>query len=214
MLYQTNSKMRTITKVLYSYDELSPEAQEKARADKEEEMRENEQHEAFHWACDDCALFEPAHTEMAELFGEDYYDRNLTPDGKYGQFVFKNNRRNIGYDGGNSSVFIGDALEITNEKMFKTWLGIPDIFQDRVEYEIERFGNFQTTIEFTHEFREDDPRASMLNDILDRAEDKFNAHLWVIGDRIEKGIECYFESDNVEARLEDAEFDEEGNIQE
>ena len=206
--------MRTITKVLYNYDELSPEAQEKARADKEEEMRENEQEEAFRWAIDDCALFEPAHTEMAELFGEDYYDRNLTPDGKYGQFVFKNNRKGIGYDEDRSSVFIADALEITNEKMFKTWLGIPDIFQDRIEYEIERFGRYQTTIEFTHEFREDDPRASMLNEILDRAEDKFNAHLSEIADRIERGIECYFESDNVEARLEDAEFDEEGNIQE
>jgi hypothetical protein len=206
--------MRTITKTLYEFDELSEEAKDKARSDKEEEMRENEQHDAFQWAIDDCSLFEPPHTEMAALLGEDYYDRNK--HGEYGQFVFKNTRKGISYSAGNDMVAIADALEITNDQMFKTWLGVPEIFHSHVTYNIENFGrnqSKQTTIEFEHDYMGDDPRASLLAEILDKAQDKFNNHLWSIGDRISNGIECYFESDNVESRLEDCEFDEEGNIQ-
>jgi hypothetical protein len=203
--------MRTITKTLYEFDELSEEAKDKARSDKEEEMRENEQHDAFQWAIDDCSLFEPPHTEMAALLGEDYYDRNK--HGEYGQFVFKNTRKGISYSAGNDMVAIADALEITNDQMFKTWLGVPEIFHSHVTYNIENFGKHQTSIEFEHDYMGDDPRASLLAEILDKAQDKFNNHLWSIGDRVSKGIECYFESDNVESRLEDCEFDEEGNIQ-
>jgi hypothetical protein len=97
--------------------------------------------------------------------------------------------------------------------MFKTWLGVPEIFHSHVTYNIENFGKHQTSIEFEHDYMGDDPRASLLAEILDKAQDKFNNHLWSIGDRVSKGIECYFESDNVESRLEDCEFDEEGNIQ-
>lgn len=208
--------MRTITTTLYTYDELSPEAQAFAREEMEEQMRENESHEALQWAIDDCSLFEPPHTEMAALLGEDYYDRNK--HGEYGQFVFKNNRSHIGYDSGNEMVGIALALEITNDQMFKTWLGIPEIFHDRVTYEIESPGRSrtitnQTAISLHSEFSGDDPRNALLSDILENAVNKFNAHLWVIGERITQNIECYFESDNVEARLEDREFDEKGNIQ-
>ena len=88
--------MRTL--LIYKYSELPEEAKAKAIEEVREEMKEYEQHSAFQWAIDDCALFEPPHAEMAALLGDDYYDRNLTADGKYGQFVFKNNRKGIEFD--------------------------------------------------------------------------------------------------------------------
>lgn len=204
--------MRTITTTLYTLEELSPSAKEKAMADMEETMRDNEQEEAYSWAIDDCSLFEPPHKEMAALLGEDYYDRNK--HGEYGQFVFKNKRKGIRYNPSTESVAIADALEITNNKMFKTWLGIPEIFHDKVEYEIKDVERLNlTSITFTIDFMPGDPRLEFLESVTETATNKFNDLLWKIADRITAGIGAYFESDNVESRLEDREFDEEGNIQ-
>lgn len=202
--------MRTL--LIYKYSELSEESKAKAIEEIREEVKEYEQHSAFQWAIDDCSLLEPPHAEMTALLGEDYYDRNLTADGKYGQFVFKNKRKGIEFDDYFETVQIADALEITNHKMFKIWLGIPEIFHD-INIEILDW-NGRTIIEMENPFISDDPRKSILKSISDNAAEKFEAHVAQIAQRVVSGMEEYFSDENIEAKIEEGnfEFDEEGRI--
>ena len=128
--------MRTIQ--IYSYNELEPAAKLKAIEEVREILMENEYHQAALWAADDCALLEPVHDEMTELLGNDYYEKNGN------QFVFKNNRTNIEFD--EYEIHVQQALEITNDKMFKKWLGIPDVLSGWIQYEIEEGASKTETI--------------------------------------------------------------------
>lgn len=195
--------MRTIT--LLNYKELSGSAKVIAIEEVREEMREHETQRAYDWAIDDCSLFEPPHAEMAALFGEDYFDLNG------GQFVFKNKRKGISFENYFEILQITDALEITNQKMFKSWLGIPEIFHD-VYVGILDWGS--TIIEIENPFISEDPRHEVLNDIADNAAEKFKAHVSIIAKRIVSGIEEYFSDENVEFRMSETnpEFNEEGHI--
>lgn len=205
--------MRTIA--IYSYDELSPEAKEKAIEEVREEMKENEWHESYDWAIDDCSLLEPPHDEMVKCCGNNYYEENRTPDGKYGQFVFKNKRKGIQFDEEDGTLNIEDALEITNKRMFKLWLGIPEMFHHTVGYEIHTPPYpGSTTIELFHDELNGEVMGDVLNGILEKAKDKFDSHISDIHSKIIRGMEDYFDDENVEFRIEEAnyEFQEDGSI--
>lgn len=201
--------MRTIT--LLKYSELSESAKATAIQAVREDIEEDQARDAYDWAIDDCSLFEPPHKEMVALLGEDYYDRNS--HNGYGQFVFKNNRKGIEFEDYFETVQIAEALEITNHKMFKTWLGIPEIFH-YIGIEILDH-NGRTVIEIENPFSTEDPRHGVINSIIDSASEKFEAHVDQIGKRIVRGIEEYFSDENIEQKIEDGldyEFAEEGNI--
>lgn len=205
--------MRTIA--IYTYDELSPEAKKKAIEEVREEMENNERHESYNWAIDDCSLLEPPHDEMEKCCGNNYYEENRTPDGKYGQFVFKNKRKGIQFDEDDGTLNIEDALEITNKRMFKLWLGIPEMFHHTVGYEIYTPPYpGSTTIELFHEELNGEVMGDVLTGILESAKDKFNSHISDIHSKILRGMEDYFDDENVEYRIEDAnyEFQEDGSI--
>ena len=195
--------MRTIQ--IYSYSDLESEAKLKAIEEVREVLRENEYQEAARWAADDCALFEPVHDEMTELFGNDYYEKNGN------QFVFKNNRTNIEFD--EYEIHIQQALEITNPKMFKKWLGIPDTLAQWVEYEIIECGS-RTDIEFECTLLNSDPRYPAAAAAIEKASGKFSDHIINILRRLEDGAEEYFSDENVEDRIEEGEyeFEESGAI--
>jgi len=129
--------MREITTKVYQFNELGQRAKARAREDQRDHMMEYEGQEALSWAIDDCSLFEPPHREMAALFGENYYDANKTPDGRYGQFVFKNKRKGLLVDLDSRDLCIANALEITNESMFLKWLGLPGEMHDKVSWSID-----------------------------------------------------------------------------
>jgi hypothetical protein len=201
--------MRTIT--LLKYSELSESAKATAIQEVRENIEEDQAQDAYDWAIDDCSLFEPPHAEMVALLGEDYYDRN-THNG-YGQFVFKNNRKGIEFDDYFETVRIAKALEITNHKMFKIWLGIPEIFH-YIGIEILDH-NGSTVIEMENPFMSEDPRHDVMNSIIENATEKFESRVGQIGQRIVRGIEEYFSDENIEQKIEDGldyEFAEEGHI--
>lgn len=205
--------MRTIA--IYTYDELSTEAKKKAIEEVREEMENNERHESYDWAIDDCSLLEPPHDEMVKFCGNNYYEENRTPDGKYGQFVFKNKRKGIQFDEDDGTLNIEDALEITNKRMFKLWLGIPEMFHHTVGYEIYTPPYpGSTTIELFHEELNGEVMGDVLTGILESAKNKFDSHISDIHSKILRGMEDYFDDENVEYRIEDAnyEFQEDGSI--
>ena len=204
--------MRTIKVNVYNFKELSDEAKARAIDDMQYRMIEGESDEALRWAIDDCSLLEPSHLEMVELLGENYYDRNLTPDGKYGQFVFKNLRKGIQVDLDGENLWIADALEITNHEMFLTWLGFPKELHEHVDY-LVKDGGVNTYIEFDHiNIEEDDPRFSTLTSYFRQAEEKFSEHMDEILYRINVGFREYFSDENIIERLSDLEFTEYGTI--
>jgi len=204
--------MRTLT--IYTFDELSDQAKAKAIEAVREDLKEDGHDQfAFRWAIDDCALFEPAHAEMTELLGEDYYEQNLTHDGKYGQFVFKNNRKGIDWEEWWDSALIAKALEITNDKMFKLWFGIPERLHKYVDYVIED-RNTLTVLGLSHELLSDDPLALALESIFDAAAKKFEAHMQTINERIVQGMEDYYSDEEIEEKIEEGswEFNQNGTI--
>jgi len=202
--------MRTVTTNLYQFDELSAEAQEKALELYEAQEREDNSWLASQSAVDDCALFEPKHHEMAALFGEDYYDKNG------GQFMFKNNRKGIHFDAYDQSIGIKDALEITNPKMFLTWLGVPEKFHDHVTWDILD-GSAKTYLMTWIEQGEEDFEREKLNELvelLNKGEAKFSALVSEILERIESSYEEYFSEENLKSSIEDngVEFLENGEM--
>ena len=188
--------MRTIQ--IYSYNELEPVAKLRAIEEVREELMEKEYHEAALWAADDCALLEPAHDEMTELLGNDYYEKNGN------QFVFKNNRTNIEFD--DYEIHVQQALEITNNKMFKKWLGIPDVLSEWIEYEIIESVS-KTDIEFECTLINSDPRYPAAVAAIEKASEKFSNHMNDILIRLENSVEDYFSDDNVEDRILEGEYE-------
>ena len=188
--------MRTIQ--IYSYNELEPAAKLRAIEEVREELQEKEYHEAALWAADDCALLEPAHDEMTELLGNDYYEKNGN------QFVFKNNRTNIEFD--DYEIHVQQALEITNNKMFKKWLGIPDVLSEWIEYEIIESVS-KTDIEFECTLINSDPRYPAAVAAIEKASEKFSNHMNDILIRLENSVEDYFSDDNVEDRILEGEYE-------
>jgi len=201
--------MRTVT--LFKFSELSESAKKTAIQEVRDHAEEHDSDIAYDWAIDDCSLFEPPHAEMTALLGEDYYDRNS--HNGYGRFVFKNNRKGIYFNEDYEEVEISEALEITNDKMFKLWLGIPEIFH-HIEVKIGR-DHDGTTIEMENPFNGDDPRKGVIDTIYQNARVKFEAHIERIAKTIANGIEDYFSDSNMEDRInedENIEFNEAGNI--
>jgi len=188
--------MRTIQ--IYSYNELEPVAKLRAIEEVREELMEKESYEAALWAADDCALLEPAHDEMTELLGNDYYEKNGN------QFVFKNNRTNIEFD--DYEIHVQQALEITNNKMFKKWLGIPDVLSEWIEYEIIESVS-KTDIEFECTLINSDPRYPAAVAAIEKASEKFSNHMNDILIRLENSVEEYFSDDNVEDRILEGEYE-------
>lgn len=188
--------MRTIQ--IYSYNELEPTAKLRAIEEVREELMEKESYEAALWAADDCALLEPAHDEMTELLGNDYYEKNGN------QFVFKNNRTNIEFD--DYEIHVQQALEITNIKMFKKWLGIPDVLSEWIEYEIIESVS-KTDIEFECTLINSDPRYPAAVAAIGKASEKFSRHMADILIRLENSVEDYFSDDNVEDRILEGEYE-------
>ena len=205
--------MREITTKVYQFNELGQRAKARAIEDHKDHMMEHEGQDALSWAIDDCSLFEPPHREMAALFGEDYYEANKTPDGRYGQFVFKNKRKGLLVDLDSRDLCIANALEITNESMFLKWLGLPGEMHDKVSWSIDDV-TFGTRLDVGYAdwvFEDEDLVVDPDDPAFEAAREKFESHMDSILDRIQTGYDEYFSDENVEERLNEGyEFEEDG----
>ena len=163
--------MRTIN--IYQFDELSEEAKKVAIEKTRERLKQTDYIEAYDWAIDDCALFEPSHAEMAELFGDDYYEKN------HDNFVFKNHRKGLEYEGEFGTIHIKEALEITNEEMFLEWLGFPKKYQKYISFEFFETLYTSTTLTIDNEFLESDPKVKINNGIVAKYVEKKDLQSWL-----------------------------------
>lgn len=210
-LYEEGGELRTKTIKVFSFNELSDEAKEKAIEDYRQNLYKG--NDFAEWAVDDDYLFEPKQEEMTALFGEKY---KVIPTSKYGdEPMIGNTRENLYYDTDrNSHLDADDAIEINNREMFLTWLGIPKELQDKLDYHIKDDGgrNADTIIEFEpndydYEFTEEE------NKILSNAENKFSNHMSDVLKRISEAIDYHYSDEGITEDIlaNDSEYMEDGS---
>ena len=177
--------MRTIEIKLYSFDELTDEAKEKAIYNVRNQDGYGDDFAS--WAVDDCALLEPLEAELVELFGKDY---------KFP--LIKNTRKRIFFSLDRDWFLdVEKAIDITNEEHFLTWLGVPKSLQDKVYYRIytPKYRNSDTTIGFEEATDEDFTEEE--ESILEGAKVKFNNHILDVLKRIEADIDYRYSDEAV-----------------
>ena len=208
---------RTITTELFKFEELSPEAKAKAIENYREQL-EDGKHGASdfpRWVIDDCSLLEPNHADMVELFGENYYLENKE------QFVFKNNREGITFncECPYRHLSFHRALEVTNDKMFLVFLGIPEKFHGCINYEFydddHRYPDSKIEFEIWKQEELNSEELTELQKAMDVATTRFDTHRNNILDHIENHIDYRYSDESIEEELENddsIEFTSDGEI--
>lgn len=195
--------MKTIEIKIYSFEELSEDAREKAI----EQVRQQyyEFNEFAHWAIDDCSLFEPPHDELTELAKKNNRNYNFP--------LIENTREKIYFDTGRGSFLdCENAMHITDEDLFLDWLGISeDLRNDDGFYwsiKTPSHRGASTTISI------DCDNYDKFEGEIDEAIEKFEDHVGCCLDRIEADIDYRFTDIAIEEDIKanDMEFTEDGTI--
>jgi hypothetical protein len=191
--------MKTIEVQIYQFNELSPAA--KQVAIEQNRKMKYEDYSVVQWAIDNCYLFEPENSVMETLFGEEY-TKLTTP-------VIANTRKNIYFDTDrNRHLDVHQAIEITNEKMFLTWLEIPEKLQEKLFYTIKNtYGRYPDTIIEFEEGENDYEFTNEENMILKNAAHKFSSHMDKVLKRIEESIEWQFTDECITEDIEANEYE-------
>jgi hypothetical protein len=191
--------MKTIEVQIYYFNELSPAA--KQVAIDQFRNRKLEDYGVVEWAIDDCSLFEPNYKEMKGLFGEEYT--------KLKKPVMANTRKNIYFDTDrNRHLDVHQAIEITNEKMFLIWLGVPEEMHEKVYFKIKN--NWARNPDTIIKFEENDCDYHFTDEeilILKNAAQKFSNHMDEVLNRIEESIEYQFTDEYIAEEIEANEYE-------
>jgi hypothetical protein len=183
--------MKTIELKIYYFNELTTAAQQVAI----EQFRDRkyEDSSVAEWAIDDCFLFEPR--EIQALFGEEYT--------KLKKPVMANTRKVYFDTEINRHLDADEGIQITNEKMFLIWLGIPEEMHEKVYFTIKNFGGrYPDTIIQFEENECDYEFTAEENKILENAAEKFNDHMEEVLNRIEQSIEWQFSDECIAEDIE------------
>ena len=183
--------MKTIELKIYYFNELTTAAQQVAI----EQFRDRkyEDSDILEWAIDDCFLFEPR--EIQALFGEEYT--------KLKKPVMANTRKVYFDTERNRHLDADEGIQITNEKMFLIWLGVPEEMHEKVYFTIKNFGGrYPDTIIQFEENECDYEFTAEENKILLNAANKFNDHMEEVLNRIEQSIQWQFSDECIAEDIE------------
>lgn len=186
--------MKTIEVKIYYFNELTTAAQQIAIDQFRD--RKYEDSSVTEWAIDDCYLFEPRNAEMENLFGEEYIKLNKP--------VIANTRKNIYFDTErNRHLDADEGIEITNEKMFLIWLGIPEEMHEKVYFTIKNnWARYPDTIIKFEENDSDYHFTEEEHTILENAADKFSDHMEEVLNRIGEAIDYQFTDECIAEEIE------------
>jgi len=190
--------MKTIEVKIYYFNELTTAAQQIAID--QFRNRKYEDSSVGEWVIDDCYLFEPKNAVMERLFGEEYTKLNKPVMANTRKVYFDTDR--------NRHLDADEGIEITNEKMFLTWLEIPQELQEKLFYTIKNFGGrYPDTIIQFEENECDYEFTAEENKILLNAANKFNDHMEEVLNRIEQSIEYQFTDEYIAEEIEMNEYE-------
>jgi hypothetical protein len=183
--------MKTIEVKIYYFNELTTAAQQIAID--QFRNRKYEDSDILEWAIDDCFLFEPR--EIQALFGEEYT--------KLKKPVMANTRKVYFDTERNRHLDADEGIQITNEKMFLIWLGVPEEMHEKVYFTIKNFGGrYPDTIIQFEENECDYEFTAEENKILLNAANKFNDHMEEVLNRIEQSIQWQFSDECIAEDIE------------
>lgn len=190
--------MKTIEIKLFSFEELSEKAQEKAIENTRNQLYEH--NDFLNWCIDDCYLLEPPHKELEKL-----YKKNKL---EYKDLLIKNNRK-IYLDIYYKTIDISEAMEIQDNYLFLKWLGLNDRLINKVTFEIGK-----DTINIDSDCYKDCKLTKIEESKINLAVDKFENHCVNILYSIEKSYDYYFSDENIieDLILNNYEFTEQGEI--
>lgn len=198
--------MQTIEIKIYEFNELSNEAKENAI----EQIRQKRYNcnDYSEWITDDCYLFEPKHDELFKLFGDDYAKMNNP--------IIGNSRKNIYFNlDRNRHIDASEAMIINNEKMFLSWLEIPENMFDKIYFSIKSTNSRYSDTYISFEENECDYQFSDIElKILENAKDKFSDHMENVLNNLESYFDYCFSDESLinEIEINDYKFTENGNI--
>ena len=193
--------MRTHRTKVYQFNELNDQAKQVAL----EEIRNRyyEYNDFASWAIDDCALLEPPHKELEDLFGTEY-DFPLIENNRKVYFSLDRDRY----------IDISNAMEISSHNQFLLWLGINESdFLDEEGFSILDYKIGKDTIEFdTTDWRIEFTKEQ--ETILESAKEKFEEHCEDILKRIERDIDYRVTDEAITEDIlaNDYEFTKDGKI--
>lgn len=186
--------MRTVTTKVFTFDELTEESKNKAI----ENTRQSyyEYNDFAQWVIDDCALLEPKHQELEDLFGSDY------------DFPLLKNNRTVYYSlDRDRHIDISNAMEVQNDIQFLRWLGLTEELINITDYVIGE-DSIEFDVDMENECTEEQ------QNILGQAQNKFENHCEDILNRIETDYNYRFTDEAIieDINADDYEFLENGNI--
>ena len=190
--------MKTIEVKIYYFNELTTAAQQIAI----EQFRDRkyEDSSVSEWVIDDCYLFEPKNAVMEGLFGEEYKKLNKPVIANTRKVYFDTDR--------NRHLDADEGIEITNEKMFLTWLEIPQELQEKLFYIIKNFGGrYPDTIIQFEENECDYEFTAEENKILENAANKFSDHMEEVLNRIGEAIDYQYSDECIAEEIEMNEYE-------
>jgi hypothetical protein len=190
--------MKTIEVKIYYFNELTTAAQQVAI----EQFRDRkyEDSSVSEWVIDDCYLFEPKNAVMENLFGKEYTKLNKPVMANTRKVYFDTDR--------NRHLDADEGIEITNEKMFLIWLGIPEEMHEKVYFTIKNFGGrYPDTIITFEENKCDYEFTAEENKILENAAEKFNDHMEEVLNRIGESIDYQFSDEYISEEIEMNEYE-------
>ena len=198
--------MKTIEIKIYEFNELSNEAKENAI----EQIRQKRYNynDYVNWIIDDCYLFEPKHDELFKLFGSEYSKLNNP--------IIGNSRKNIYFDlDRNRHIDASEAMIINNEKMFLSWLEIPENMHDKMYFSIQSTNSrYPDTFIYFHEDENLYNFSPIELNILENAKDKFSNHMENVLNNLENSFDYCFSDESLinEIDANDYQFTENGEI--
>lgn len=198
--------MQTIQIEIYAFNELSNEAKENAI----EQIRQKRYNcnDYINWIIDDCYLFEPKNDELFKLFGVEY--------SKFNNPIIGNSRKNIYFDlDRNRHIDASEAMIINNEKMFLSWLEIPENMHDKFYFLIKSTNSRYPDTYISFEENECDYQFSDIElNILENANDKFSNHMENVLNNLENSFDYCFSDESLinEIEANDYQFTENGEI--
>jgi hypothetical protein len=190
--------MKTIEVKIYYFNELTTAAQQVAI----EQFRDRkyEDSSVSEWVIDDCYLFEPKNAVMENLFGKEYTKLNKPVMANTRKVYFDTDR--------NRHLDADEGIEITNEKMFLIWLGIPEEMHEKVYFTIKNFGGRYPDTIITFEENECDYEfTAEENKILLNAANKFNDHMEEVLNRIGEAIDYQYSDECIAEEIEMNEYE-------
>ena len=198
--------MQTIQIEIYEFNELNKEAKENAI----EQIRQKRYNcnDYIEWIKDDCYLFEPKHDELFKLFGSEYSKMNDPIIGNIGKKLYFDLDRNRHIDA-------SEAMIINNEKMFLSWLEIPENMHDKIYFSIKSTNSRYSDTYISFEENEYNYQFSDIElKILENANDKFCDHMENVLNNLENYFDYCFSDESLINEIEgnDYQFTENGEF--